>query len=101
MLTLASLITNSSVSDLFVYYLVLLTISIRYLLDFLEEKDISATFFVVGSRVIERPAILLEEYMAGHEISVHTWSHSVRYSLSLLHVERPNIVELGFDQFDQ
>ena len=36
-----------------------------------------ATFFVVGSRVIERPAVLIEEYMAGHEISVHTWSHRV------------------------
>jgi peptidoglycan/xylan/chitin deacetylase (PgdA/CDA1 family) len=37
-----------------------------------------ATFFVVGSRVIERPDVLIEEYMAGHEISVHTWSHHVR-----------------------
>jgi hypothetical protein len=36
-----------------------------------------ATFFVVGSRVIERPAVLVEEYMGGHEISVHTWSHQV------------------------
>ncbi|THU92741.1 chitin deacetylase [Dendrothele bispora CBS 962.96] len=45
------------------------------LLKYLDEKDISATFFVVGSRVIERPAVLIEEYMGGHEISVHTWSH--------------------------
>ncbi|KIY67145.1 carbohydrate esterase family 4 protein [Cylindrobasidium torrendii FP15055 ss-10] len=46
------------------------------LLKYLDEKDISATFFVVGSRVIERPAILRQEYMSGHEISVHTWSHT-------------------------
>jgi len=46
------------------------------LLNYLEEKDLSATFFVVGSRVIERPAVLIAEYMGGHEISVHTWSHS-------------------------
>lgn len=72
---------NSSVSELVLNQAMLLIISIRYLLDFLDEKDISATFFVVGSRVIERPAILLEEYMAGHEISVHTWSHSVRLPL--------------------
>ncbi|KAF8347810.1 chitin deacetylase [Amanita rubescens] len=39
-------------------------------------KDLLATFFVVGSRVIERPQVLLEEYMSGHEISVHTWSHT-------------------------
>jgi peptidoglycan/xylan/chitin deacetylase (PgdA/CDA1 family) len=43
----------------------------------LKEKDVRATFFVVGSRVIERPGMLIEEYMSGHEISVHTWSHSV------------------------
>ncbi|KIY71912.1 carbohydrate esterase family 4 protein [Cylindrobasidium torrendii FP15055 ss-10] len=46
------------------------------LLKYLDEKDISATFFVVGSRVIERPAILVQEYMSGHEIAVHTWSHT-------------------------
>jgi len=45
------------------------------LLNYLDDVDISATFFVVGSRVIERPAILVEEYMKGHEISVHTWAH--------------------------
>ncbi|KAI0079392.1 carbohydrate esterase family 4 protein, partial [Panus rudis PR-1116 ss-1] len=45
------------------------------LLDYLDEKDLLATFFVVGSRCIERPALLIEEYMAGHELSVHTWSH--------------------------
>ncbi|KAF9047178.1 glycoside hydrolase/deacetylase [Hymenopellis radicata] len=39
------------------------------LLDYLDKKDISATFFVVGSRVIE-------QYLSGHEISVHTWSHT-------------------------
>lgn len=36
-------------------------------------KKILATFFVVGSRVIERPDVLREQYMTGHEISVHTW----------------------------
>ena len=46
-------------------------------LDFLKSKDIHATFFVVGSRVIERSQVLIEEYMAGHEISAHTWSHKV------------------------
>ncbi|KAL0947857.1 hypothetical protein HGRIS_010494 [Hohenbuehelia grisea] len=48
----------------------------RKLLKYLDEKDLKAMFFVVGSRILERPEILVEEYMAGHEISVHTWSHS-------------------------
>ncbi|KIK08902.1 carbohydrate esterase family 4 protein [Laccaria amethystina LaAM-08-1] len=62
------------------------------LLNYLDQKDITATFFVVGSRVIERPTVLIEEYMAGHEISVHTWSHRPLTSLTT-----PQIVaELGW-----
>uniref|UniRef100_A0A8H7XRL9 chitin deacetylase n=1 Tax=Psilocybe cubensis TaxID=181762 RepID=A0A8H7XRL9_PSICU len=52
------------------------TWGVRYVLDYLKQKNLTATFFVVGSRVVQHPAILIEEYMAGHEISVHTWSHS-------------------------
>jgi peptidoglycan/xylan/chitin deacetylase (PgdA/CDA1 family) len=46
-------------------------------LQFLSEEDLTATFFIVGSRVMERPAILQAEYMLGHHIAAHTWSHSV------------------------
>ena len=52
------------------------------LLNYLGTKNILATFFVVGSRVVEHPAVLMEEYMAGHEISVHTWSHHPLTSLT-------------------
>ena len=45
------------------------------LLDYLNSVDITTTFFIVGSRAISRPEILLSEYMAGHQLSVHTWSH--------------------------
>jgi len=45
------------------------------LLDYLQKHNIKSTFFVVGSRAIEFPQILVAEYMAGHEIAVHTWSH--------------------------
>ncbi|KAL1743143.1 carbohydrate esterase family 4 protein [Schizophyllum fasciatum] len=61
-------------------------------LKYLDESDLHATFFVVGSRVIERPAVLLEEYMAGHDISVHTWSHRPLTSLSNEQV----VAELGW-----
>lgn len=61
-------------------------------LDYLKSKDIHATFFVVGSRVIERPAVLIEEYMSGHEISVHTWSHRPLTSLTTAEV----VAELGW-----
>jgi len=62
------------------------------LLRYLDDKDISATFFVVGSRVVERPKILVEEYMSGHEISVHTWSHKLLTTLTNEQI----VAELGF-----
>ncbi|CAG8501100.1 6403_t:CDS:2 [Dentiscutata heterogama] len=45
------------------------------LLDFLDAHNIKATFFVVGSRVVENPDILQRAYKSGHQIGVHTWSH--------------------------
>jgi len=62
------------------------------LLKYLSEKKLLATFFVVGSRVIERPSMLIEQYMAGHEISVHTWSHRPLTSLTTDQV----VAELGW-----
>ncbi|KAG5651230.1 hypothetical protein H0H81_009379 [Sphagnurus paluster] len=69
-----------------------LTWGVRNLLNYLSEKKINATFFVVGSRVIERPKVLVEEYMAGHEISCHSWSH--RHLTSLTNEEI--VAELGW-----
>ncbi|KIK61685.1 carbohydrate esterase family 4 protein [Collybiopsis luxurians FD-317 M1] len=62
------------------------------LFNWLSEKKILATFFTVGSRVIERPDVLREEYMAGHEISVHTWSHPHLTTLSNAQI----VAELGW-----
>lgn len=45
------------------------------LLDYLDEQKLKSTFFVVGSRVISFPATLQAEYVGGHQIAVHTWSH--------------------------
>jgi len=55
----------------------MLTRIFRNLLKKLKDADTKASFYVIGSRVIERPNILIEEYMSGHEIGVHTWSHPV------------------------
>jgi hypothetical protein len=54
-------------------------------LEYLGQKKLLATFFVVGSRCMSYPDILTEEYMAGHEISVHGWSHQVRVLLQSFH----------------
>ena len=62
------------------------------LLDYLSSVNLTTTFFVVGSRVISRPAMLQAEYIQGHQISVHTWSHS---SLTTLTNEQI-VAELGW-----
>lgn len=43
----------------------------RTVLKYLDEQDIKATFFVVGSRVIESPDILVEVRETWHGYVVH------------------------------
>ncbi|RIB24733.1 Carbohydrate Esterase Family 4 protein [Gigaspora rosea] len=62
------------------------------LLDALDECNLKATFFVVGSRVISHPEILLNAYKKGHHIAVHTWSHPALSSLSTEEI----VAELGW-----
>ncbi|CAG8770180.1 13983_t:CDS:2, partial [Cetraspora pellucida] len=52
------------------------------LLDALDESNLKATFFVVGSRVVSNPSILADAYKRGNNIAVHTWSHPALTSLS-------------------
>jgi peptidoglycan/xylan/chitin deacetylase (PgdA/CDA1 family) len=48
------------------------------LLDLLREKDVKATFFVIGKRADQYPEIVRRAWKEGHLIANHTWSH---YSL--------------------
>jgi len=64
------------------------------LLDYLNEHKVSTTFFVVGSRVISRPEMLQSEYMAGHQIAVHTWSHPPLTTLTNEQI----VAELGWSK---
>jgi peptidoglycan-N-acetylglucosamine deacetylase len=45
------------------------------LLDLLREKDVKATFFVVGKRAEQYPEIVRRTWAEGHLIANHTWSH--------------------------
>ncbi|TPX36023.1 hypothetical protein SmJEL517_g01776 [Synchytrium microbalum] len=45
-------------------------------LDHLKSLGVHATFFVIGSRVLQRPDILLRTYNEGHQICLHTWAHA-------------------------
>jgi hypothetical protein len=52
------------------------------LLDWLQERNIKASFFVVGSQVVTNPQIVRRIFDEGHHIGVHTWSHRALSSLS-------------------
>lgn len=45
------------------------------LLDLLREKNVKATFFVVGKRADRYPEIVRRAWAEGHLIGNHTWSH--------------------------
>ncbi|KAG0268500.1 Ribonucleoside-diphosphate reductase large subunit [Actinomortierella ambigua] len=47
----------------------------RDLLKHLKEKQQTATFFLVGSRVLENPDVLKDQIAQGHHLALHTWSH--------------------------
>ncbi|TFK68114.1 glycoside hydrolase/deacetylase [Pluteus cervinus] len=64
------------------------------LLDFLDQQKLKATFFVVGSRVYYRPDLLRKQYMEGHQIAVHTWSHPELTTLTNEQI----IAELGWSR---
>ncbi|KAF9317500.1 chitin deacetylase [Podila horticola] len=48
----------------------------RDLMSHLQSKKVTATFFIVGSRVLEYPDILKELVAQGHHLGMHTWSHA-------------------------
>jgi len=45
------------------------------LLDILREKDVKATFFVIGKRAEQHPEVVRRAWEEGHLIANHTWSH--------------------------
>lgn len=50
-----------------------------YILDLLQQENIKANFFVIGSRVKENPELVNREFNEGHFIGNHGYSHN--YSL--------------------
>jgi peptidoglycan/xylan/chitin deacetylase (PgdA/CDA1 family) len=47
------------------------------LLDLLAADHIKATFFVIGEKVAQHPAIVSRAAREGHEIGNHSWSHPI------------------------
>ncbi|KAF8577985.1 carbohydrate esterase family 4 protein, partial [Ramaria rubella] len=58
----------------------------------LEQEKLDAMFFVVGSSTYWLPTVLQAEYMARHQITMHTWFHQHLMTLS----NKEIIAELGY-----
>ena len=46
------------------------------LLNALNKRNVKVTFFLVGSCVKNRPAIVKREYAEGHQLATHSWNHA-------------------------
>ncbi len=60
----------------------------RQMLAILAEKDVKATFFMVGQEVSRRPEIAREVRDAGHAIGNHSWDHPSRPRDPKMQVQR-------------
>ncbi|KAF9092856.1 chitin deacetylase [Mortierella sp. AM989] len=52
------------------------------LLRYLDEQKVKASFFLIGSNVVQYPDIVQAEVKAGHHLASHTWSHRALTTLS-------------------
>ncbi len=58
------------------------------LLDMLRERNLRATFYLIGNRVVQYPNIARRIAEEGHEIGNHSWSHPFMDRLSAAAVTR-------------
>ncbi|KAG0332278.1 chitin deacetylase [Podila horticola] len=52
------------------------------LLNYLKTQKLSASFFLIGSNVIQHPEIVKRELDEGHHLASHTWSHHALTTLT-------------------
>lgn len=61
-------------------------------LNYLADKNLKASFYVIGANIVNHPEILQATYLAGHEIAIHTWTHRPLTTLSNEQI----VAELGY-----
>jgi peptidoglycan-N-acetylglucosamine deacetylase len=52
------------------------------LLDLLKDRNVKATFYVIGKNVVQYPEIVQRMIDEGHEVGNHTWNHPALTKLS-------------------
>ncbi|KAI9199734.1 uncharacterized protein BJ171DRAFT_601649 [Polychytrium aggregatum] len=45
------------------------------LLDYLQQQNITVTFFIIGANAVAAPNTVKRAFDLGHQIAIHTWSH--------------------------
>ena len=48
-------------------------------LDVLKEKDVKATFFLIGNQIKDREDVVKRIHNEGHGIGLHTYNHKFKY----------------------
>ncbi|KAG9090829.1 chitin deacetylase [Ceratobasidium sp. UAMH 11750] len=61
-------------------------------LNYLADKKLKASFYVIGANIVNHPEILQATYIAGHEIAIHTWTHPQMTTLTNEQI----VAELGW-----
>ncbi len=56
--------------------------NVKVVLDILSERDIKATFFVLGHLAERKPALVKNIHRKGHEVATHGYSHKLIYTQS-------------------
>src|SRR5262245_47376545 len=62
-------------ADLKAHYAKRMDVSTRWLLDQLGERNIKATFFIVGQIARHNPSLVRAIHRDGHEVASHSWDH--------------------------
>ena len=57
--------------------------STALVLDALAARQQKATFFVIGSQILDNEGMLQRIVKEGHQIGIHTWSHTSLPTLSV------------------
>ncbi|KAF9984058.1 chitin deacetylase [Modicella reniformis] len=52
------------------------------LLNYLKKTQVAATFFLIGTNVVQHPDIVKREATDGHHLASHTWSHHALTTLT-------------------
>ncbi len=52
-----------------------LEVTSRWILEQLDQRNIKATFFIVGEVAVDNPSLVRDIHRAGHEIASHGWNH--------------------------